>query len=263
MIVYQGNPLYCPTYTAATPTECAIPGEDVHKFPITYSDKQSPINYNNETNEAYNWKTVQTLFRQQPCIHMCDEFKHDHSKMPCVPQDLRFRYPNTIHHVAISSKRVPFGLAICMIKVFTLTPTNGIEHAWALPHAEDALQNIYQKPPINTYSYFHRRWNHPEYPFIKRATPPVSDNETGKFTLDNLTLVETISGNLSSSPSRDSRLNLNERDNDKFNPVNRHFQQTPIHFTGPHHACREMCNLWLFYNIVAGLSCDRWCVVNY
>jgi hypothetical protein len=52
VIVYQGNPLYCTTYTAATtPTECAIPGENAHKYPITYTEEQRPMNYNYENQE--------------------------------------------------------------------------------------------------------------------------------------------------------------------------------------------------------------------
>jgi hypothetical protein len=42
VLVYQGFPLYCPNYTSATPTECAIPGEHAHKFPISYTEEHFP-----------------------------------------------------------------------------------------------------------------------------------------------------------------------------------------------------------------------------
>jgi hypothetical protein len=160
---------------------------------------------------------------------MCDHFKQEPDAIPCSTRDDRYRYPNAIYHVAISSKTVPFGLAIRMIKVFTIGPSNHVCKAWALPHMEDALQNIHQTPALNPYSYYHHRHEHPENQFIKQASPPVSDDNTGELTLDNLTLVDAISGN-SSSSSRDSGLNLIERDNDKFNPVNGYFQQTPSSF---------------------------------
>ena len=237
VIVFQGTPLHCPYYSPASPTECSHHEEKVHTFPITYTKEGFQHNNHHLTNEAYDITTVQLLFKQ-PCISMRECFLENPEMAPIDSNDKRFHPYSATHHVAIDPRCVPFGPAFCMIEAFIISSwTLHVYEAWARSHAEDALQSIHQIPHLNDYSYFHRhRCEHPPYKYTtKHETPPVSNDGTGELLLDDLTLVDAIvTGNLSASSSRDSGLNLSERENDKFNTVNRYFQQTPTSFSGQH-----------------------------
>ena len=237
VIVFQGTPLHCPYYSPASPTECSHHEEKVHTFPITYTKEGFQHNNHHLTNEAYDITTVQLLFKQ-PCISMRECFLENPEMAPIDSNDKRFHPYSATHHVAIDPRCAPFGLAFCMIEAFIISSwTLHVYEAWARSHAEDALQSIHQIPHLNDYSYFHRhRCEHPPYKYTtKHETPPVSNDGTGELLLDDLTLVDAIvTGNLSASSSRDSGLNLSERENDKFNTVNRYFQQTPTSFSGQH-----------------------------
>ena len=240
-IIYQGSPLHCSTYTHASPIESALPQPGAHTFPITFDELGHPLIFNPITGEAYDSTTVQMLFRPQSAVPFSQFLIDNPGSVPHSPRDQRFKSPSFLYHVTEDPTTVPFSLAMRLIQVYTISSNESpVYRSWALPHAQDALENpISQHPAVNRFSYYHRRNDHPENRFlnnIRRADSPVNDDPTGEFAdTDQLTFVELVSGN-SSLSSQFSNLNLNESDCDSITPVIKYHQQVSTPFTGQHHA---------------------------
>ena len=242
VIVFQGPPMATQSYSFASPTELALPQPGAHTFPIIRNEYGNNIICNPVNNAPYDSTTVQILFTQQPAVPMSTFLQMNPAAIPLSANDYRFNNKYAIHHIASDPKCIPFSLAMRLVQVYTIKPpSKRVYRAWALPHAEDALQGIHQIHFQNRFSYFMKRTEHPEYLYFEsqHANSPVN-HETGESACKMQKPIDIISGgvDLSLLCSQNSCLNLNEDENksDSITPEIRYHQQSSSPFTGQHKA---------------------------
>ena len=240
VIVFQGNPLYSSSYTYSSPLTLSLPQVNAHTFPITYDNRGNEIIWSESTNEPYNSTTVQNLFNPQPCVPMTKLLQQKPEHIPNSADDRRFTLKSAIHHVANDPTKIPFGLSLRLIQVYTIRlPNRSVHHAWALPHPNDALSNPSQSPYQNPFSYFNKRTEHPENRYLESpdTNSPVNPDSTGEFVpADKECSVGIISGVDLSFPSQNSVTNVTENGTDSVTPEIKYHRQTSSSFSGQHQA---------------------------
>ena len=242
VLIYQGGIDFCPSYSLATPLECAIPRPDARTFPTALDGHGKPIIAHPTTGEAYNSTTVQALFTTQSAIPISQHLLDNPSDIPTSPHDPRFACLNYMYYVTDDPTLVPYNLAMRLIQVYTLSALDEpVYRSWALPHLDEALhQPIDQNPIQNRFSYYHQRFDHPEHGLWRTderwGERPVTYDFTGEFFPNNqLTHTNFISGH-SSLSSQFSISHLIENISDSVKPVIKFYQQATTTFIGRHRA---------------------------